>query len=597
MKLLSYTLRRPLLSSLVVPRRILSRSTLVGLSIAAMFVGCDTSDEGGSESEPTPLTHEQGHNLIQSTIQSRSQSLEDRLRFLDGDERLVNALNTMFGGSEEICEIYFTPEGEEIEECDTFEDEDTVEPIRVDFMEGTEDMISGLMEELTPELQVQDATQLTYRLNPRSFCEQETENGEWDEFDSEFAEDGRDEDFDSPPEDNRGDQRPVDPESEPQVELDEGCLEMMEREQPMIRLMEAGDGMNAEILVGQNQEVLMSATLNSQTARFGIELEALSRILKDLASEAGEDAERDPEFEGEGEGIDFNLEMRGAISLELDTSIDQVATFSFNVDRPISITGQVEGLDEINVNFPAAQDVISISSDSRTPSIRLGLSIPKLTQALSAPLQGEEWEYDDETGEERFIEAGPLHEITAVLGGLDLAFNLALVEEGINTTIDVGLGDESSTIHIDNQQVLKVDLNPNHNRQISINLDHSQLNEESTMISLASELHALNIDVDLSSISEIEAPEWLLNEMYRVAFTSAAGQLPAVEFLEEGLKVAAGRLEISADRADISHVAEGGQCIAGVESESEEPVIDQEDNLVSEEDHPLASLEVTTCGE
>jgi hypothetical protein len=562
-----------------------------------MFVGCDTSDEGGSESEPTPLTHEQGHNLIQSTIQSRSQSLEDRLRFLDGDERLVNALNTMFGGSEEICEIYFTPEGEEIEECDTFEDEDTVEPIRVDFMEGTEDMISGLMEELTPELQVQDATQLTYRLNPRSFCEQEIENGEWDEFDSEFAEDGRDEDFDSPPEDNREDQRPVDPESEPQVEVDEGCLEMMEREQPMIRLMEAGDGMNAEILVGQNQEVLMSATLNSQTARFGIELEALSRILKDLASEAGEDAERDPEFEGEGEGVDFNLEMRGAISLELDTSIDQVATFSFNVDRPISITGQVEGLDEINVNFPAAQDVISISSDSRTPSIRLGLSIPKLTQALSAPLQGEEWEYDDETGEERFIEAGPLHEISAVLGGLDLAFNLALVEEGINTTIDVGLGDESSTIHIDNQQVLKVDLNPNHNRQISINLDHSQLNEESTMISLASELHALNIDVDLSSISEIEAPEWLLNEMYRVAFTSAAGQLPAVEFLEEGLKVAAGRLEISADRADISHVAEGGQCIAGVESESEEPVIDQEDNLVSEEDHPLASLEVTTCGE
>jgi hypothetical protein len=564
-----------------------------------MFVGCDTSDEGGSESEPTPLTHEQGHNLIQSTIQSRSQSLEDRLRFLDGDERLVNALNTMFGGSEEICEIYFTPEGEEIEECDTFEDEDTVEPIRVDFMEGTEDMISGLMEELTPELQVQDATQLTYRLNPRSFCEQEIENGEWDEFDSEFAEDGRDEDFDSPPEDNREDQRPVDPESEPQVEVDEGCLEMMEREQPMIRLMEAGDGMNAEILVGQNQEVLMSATLNSQTARFGIELEALSRILKDLASEAGEDAERDPEFEGEdeGEGVDFNLEMRGAISLELDTSIDQVATFSFNVDRPISITGQVEGLDEINVNFPAAQDVISISSDSRTPSIRLGLSIPKLTQALSAPLQGEEWEYDDETGEERFIEAGPLHEITAVLGGLDLAFNLALVEEGINTTIDVGLGDESSTIHIDNQQVLKVDLNPNHNRQISINLDHSQLNEESTMISLASELHALNIDVDLSSISEIEAPEWLLNEMYRVAFTSAAGQLPAVEFLEEGLKVAAGRFEISADRADISHVAEGGQCIAGVESESEETVIDQEDNLVSEEDHPLASLEVTTCGE
>jgi hypothetical protein len=564
-----------------------------------MFVGCDTSDEGGSESEPTPLTHEQGHNLIQSTIQSRSQSLEDRLRFLDGDERLVNALNTMFGGSEEICEIYFTPEGEEIEECDTFEDEDTVEPIRVDFMEGTEDMISGLMEELTPELQVQDATQLTYRLNPRSFCEQEIENGEWDEFDSEFAEDGRDEDFDSPPEDNREDQRPVDPESEPQVEVDEGCLEMMEREQPMIRLMEAGDGMNAEILVGQNQEVLMSATLNSQTARFGIELEALSRILKDLASEAGEDAERDPEFEGEdeGEGVDFNLEMRGAISLELDTSIDQVATFSFNVDRPISITGQVEGLDEINVNFPAAQDVISISSDSRTPSIRLGLSIPKLTQALSAPLQGEEWEYDDETGEERFIEAGPLHEISAVLGGLDLAFNLALVEEGINTTIDVGLGDESSTIHIDNQQVLKVDLNPNHNRQISINLDHSQLNEESTMISLASELHALNIDVDLSSISEIEAPEWLLNEMYRVAFTSAAGQLPAVEFLEEGLKVAAGRLEISADRADISHVAEGGQCIAGVESESEETVIDQEDNLVSEEDHPLASLEVTTCGE
>ena len=67
MKLFSTPVHHTLLSTLVVPRRILSRSTLIGLSMAAMFVGCDTSSDNNSDSEPTPLTHEQAHSLIHSS--------------------------------------------------------------------------------------------------------------------------------------------------------------------------------------------------------------------------------------------------------------------------------------------------------------------------------------------------------------------------------------------------------------------------------------------------------------------------------------------------------------------------------------------------
>ena len=96
-----------------------------------------------------------------------------RASHLDGDERLVNTLNTIFGSSDELCDIELSPEGDEIEECDIIEGENTPEAIQVDLTEGTDRLISDLLEELTPEMQIQDTNQLTYRINPRSVCETE----------------------------------------------------------------------------------------------------------------------------------------------------------------------------------------------------------------------------------------------------------------------------------------------------------------------------------------------------------------------------------------------------------------------------------------
>jgi hypothetical protein len=162
---------------------------LMSLSLGSSLIwGCfDPANENGSSKPVEPLTHESAHAIISSTMQSQSQSLEERLRFLDGDERLMEAIESIFGGADEECYFDYDEEGNEYEVCESYEDpENEDNQIRIDFMDGTEEMISSILEELAPELQIAEETQLTYRLNVNRLCESTVED-DWE--DEEFYDD------------------------------------------------------------------------------------------------------------------------------------------------------------------------------------------------------------------------------------------------------------------------------------------------------------------------------------------------------------------------------------------------------------------------
>ena len=569
---------------------------------SSLLFGCfDPSDEGGGE-PAEPLTHESAHALLTTNIQSTSSSLEERLRFLDGDERLMEAFNTFFGGGEdESCYFDYDDEGNEVEVCEDWEEEGPSEDqIRIDFMEGTEDMISMILEELPQDLQIAEEEQLTYRLNASRLCESTVED-DWDEggFEDDYEGEPAGEFIDEEWEDEERDESeemssaPVDfdPEMEPEVEIDPDCLRIMEQEEPRVRLQAAGDGIEATLLLNQGREALVTATLNSGLAKVKLDLGSLTRIIESIDSN-GDDSEE--------EG-DFDLDLSGVISLEMDMQSANRATFRVNVDEAIRIVGRVDDLEEINFTFPAARDVFSISSDSETPALSLALALPKLVQSLQVSLNSD-YEYDEETGEEILIEEGPLREIIATLGGLNFGFDLRLVDEGIATTIEVGLGQESSSIAIDGNQVITVDLNPSNGRLIAFNFDHSSVNEESMLLKLASELHALNVDLKLGLIPEIEAPLGFADELYRVAFTSLSNKLPSLRIggADHFIQVIDGKLEIEAERGGMSHTAEGGMCINPIE-ESEEGSFEESESYEEsyeepEPEHPLEMLEVNACG-
>ena len=576
-----------------------TRAHLIGLGLgSSLLFGCfDPADEG-SETPAEPITHEVAHELLSSNLQSMSSSLESRLRFLDGDQRLMEAFNSLFAGEEEVCYYDYDENGNETETCETYEDEEGGdEQIRIDFMEGTEEMISSILEELPQDLQIEEEEQLTYRLNVNRLCETTVEE-EWDEEwneDEYYAEEAsgdeawEGEEFPEMEPYNPEEEFMPEEEEELETEIDQECLRIMQDEEPRVRLQAAGDGIKAELLLDQGRETLVTATLNSDLARVSLDLGALTRIIESIDSNGEE----------EGEG-GFDLELSGVISLEMDTSAEDRATFRANVDQAISIRGRVEGLEEINFTFPAARDVFSLSSDSQEPALSLALAIPKLVQSLQTSLTSE-YEYDEETGEEILVEEGPLREIVATLGGLNLGFNLKLVDEGVSTTFEVGLGQDSSSVAIDGNEVIKVDINPNHGRLISFNFDHSTADEDSLLLALASELHALNVELNLGLIPEIEAPLGFADELYKVAFTSLNNELPslAVGGADSFIQVITGQLNIEAERGGIGHSAEGGMCINPIEEDeanfSDEPY-EEEYNEEEEPEHPLAMLEVAACG-
>lgn len=569
----------------------------LGLGSSLLF-GCFDPAESGSETPAEPITHEVAHELLSANIQSMSSSLESRLRFLDGDERLMEAFNSIFAVEEESCYFDYDENGNEIETCESFEDEENGDDqIRIDFMEGTEDMISAILEELPQDLQIQEEEQLTYRLNVNRLCETTVED-EWDEEwnedewseDEYYAEEApNEEDWDGEelPEmesyDSEGDSLD---EQELETEIDQDCLRIMQEEEPRVRLQAAGDGIKVELLLNQGQDILATATLNSDLARVSLDLGTLTRIIESIDSNVEDGSD------------DFDLELSGAISLEMDTSIENKAIFRANVDKAISVVGRVEGLEEINFTFPAARDVFSVTSDSEEPALNLALAIPKLVQSLQTSLTSE-YEYDEETGEDILVEEGPLREIVATLGGLNLGFNLKLVDEGVSTTMEVGLGQDSSSIAIDGNEVIKVDINPNHGRLISFNFDHSTASE-SLLLALASELHALNVELNLGLVPEIEAPLGFADELYKVAFTSLNNELPSLVLGGEDsfIQVLTGQLDIVAERGEISHSAEGGMCINPIEDDEENFSEDfsEEEYVEDEPEHPLAMLEVAACG-
>jgi len=146
-------------------------------------------------------------------------------------------------------------------------------------------------------------------------------------------------------------------------------------------------------------------------------------------------------------------------------------------------------------------------------------------------------------------------------------------------------------IEVDGERVVQLDLNPDHGRLVSFNLDRADFEREDLMLALASELHELKLQLNLLSLPELEMEDWLTDEVFKLALTSAGGELPSLSFesAPDQLRLLTGHLELSAERAEIVHAVEGGQCMMPVEdAEDEEP-------LEGPASHPFEEMEVGMC--
>jgi hypothetical protein len=110
----------------------------------------------------------------------------------------------------------------------------------------------------------------------------------------------------------------------------------MEQEEPRVRLQAYGDVIQAELLLNQGQDTLVTAFVDTNLAKVSVDLRVLSRIIESISSSSEDQDEADSE---NSESSDFELQMSGVISLEMNTENPTQAIFSAHVDQAIQVIG------------------------------------------------------------------------------------------------------------------------------------------------------------------------------------------------------------------------------------------------------------------
>ena len=144
------------------------------------------------------------------------------------------------------------------------------------------------------------------------------------------------------------------------------------------------------------------------------------------------------------------------------------------------------------------------------------------------------------------------------LGGASASTVLEAGADLLNIT-NVGLGDSTSTLDVDGEQVLAVDLNANDGRRYDATIEQTADGVRATVSP------KLDLQVAMQFVNAADAlgdvADWMMDDVLHVTLDGAAK--PAVLFRDDGLEVVDGKLTVSLDKAGISREADAGMCVMG----------------------------------
>ena len=185
------------------------------------------------------------------------------------------------------------------------------------------------------------------------------------------------------------------------------------------------------------------------------------------------------------------------------------------------------------------------------------------------------------------------HSAQISLGGA----NGTLIFDAANELLSaagLGLGDATSTVKIDGQQVLSLDLNPSAGRRVDVSLAQGPNDTQTLEIAPSLDLKlVMTFQTIKAAFDELDVADWMLNDTWQI---KADGATPVRLSVGEQLKVLAGKLTMSSSAAQLTHAVNADQCIGSIEQP--EPGPSEEDSggpVQPEVGHPMQELEVQAC--
>jgi hypothetical protein len=327
-------------------------------------------------------------------------------------------------------------------------------------------------------------------------------------------------------------------------QVDPECAETWARAELRIKVEVVDDGLDFTLLVGPDRSAPLTLELRRNRITVAVDLGEAADAIAFLAPET-----------------------------ELPEVLEGVVAFSLVVNGPEDISFEIAVRESVRVEANTADGRISFSTEAKEPlaSLRIEVAVRRLTALFD--LGRTQLSMPNQMNDESSLAAG--------IWSIDwrgLSFTATAQDGADEIVIDnIGLGDDTSTIKLDDTQLIGVDLNPNDGRRYTMTLRPDPAGGL-PIVTFEPGVELL-IDVFLQPLADAGdlIDPWLLDDSYRIALT---GDAPATQSIAPddvagtpgALRIARGTLAIESETASVTVSA--GQCLLADEvSDGEHPLL------------------------
>ena len=313
--------------------------------------------------------------------------------------------------------------------------------------------------------------------------------------------------------------------------IDSACVQEIDSAEIAFRAVLAGDGLDISLAVGPERAEPLTLRLRSNLLGLAIDLAEGKKAITHLALITGEDLELPDVMEGV---FAFTMTVENEQRVVLDAAIEKAVRLEARTaEGPFAFSSA------------AKTPLLSLTLDGAAQEVQFALDIGR-TQ-LTAPWSS--------------LEAESL--VTSGLYALDFAgasytTTLRADDQSINIT-NIGLGDGTTTLKLDDHVLFAMDLNANAGRRYNMTVSPTADGNASFAIDPSFDL-SLKYDArPLANAGDL-VEDFLLDETYRISFT---GNNPTFEVnaAAAGIEITSGTLTISSTAAAADVVVNAGECL------------------------------------
>ncbi|MBI4511196.1 MAG: hypothetical protein HY698_16305 [Deltaproteobacteria bacterium] len=339
---------------------------------------------------------------------------------------------------------------------------------------------------------------------------------------------------------------------------DTACIEKFNEAEFRIRAVVSDASIELTLLVGPGRAEPLTLEADADSVSIALDLAEAKKALEHLSKVFEED-------------MVLPTVMEGVIAFSLTLNGEEDATASITIRKAVRIEGNIG---EKPVAFStAAGEILKIRGQGKERRLSVDVNVGPTT--LRMP-----WPNDEE-------DSSPITGTLAVdLKGLSAS---TVLEDGMDTLrfSNIGLGDGTSSIKLDDENLLTVDVNENANRRFALNIVPGPMGGAPSFVVEPS--FDLKIGLSLKALVDQgqDINPYLVDETFRIGLDGTTPRIKVInpEDAPARIRVMSGQLSLESRSAlNESLSAQAGQCL-----------VERNEDAVQGKHPILSHLNVISC--